>query len=529
MNVFRSISAVLYILLSVLTTSGNCGSISSERYVYDEISDESADEIDHTAYSYDTLNRLVGSASSDGYDTSYSYDLNSAITAIVRKGLLSDRVTKGVVDDMTMTYDGNRLSEVDDAADRVTLESSLDYDGRSSEPFAYDASGRLIFYPGTDELSIKYAPNDMPVQMSSETATADYRYLADGRKLSRTLTASLTLSRSIKKRTTTCDVGSFRFTRGGTVGSPKLDRVTLPWGYFDKKLQANVYIKDYQGNIRAVYNQYSTTIIQQTDYYPYGLPKASSTGQEVNPFKYGGKELSTDLSLSYYDFEARMQLPALGIFQRPDPKAGEFPSINTYSYCAGDPVNRVDPDGKWNIEVSASKDRGRNPYAVLTATNRHGIPIFRTVVKVKGQFRERAKTYGDTPQGIYNIQNWNYQDDRHPVSSYGPNPFLRLWYTDGEGGSRQYMHLHGGGYGGEYQKTELKGTQGCIRISDEDIKTLKVITDYIEEHDPEEKGETLILEDNLESPVKYEDRIRISDIYNFRINLDELIVYPNEQ
>ena len=91
------------------------------------------------------------------------------------------------------------------------------------------------------------------------------------------------------------------------------------------------------------------------------------------------------------------------------------------------------------------------------------------------------------------------------------------------------MHLHGGGYGGEYQKTELKGTQGCIRISDEDIKTLKVITDYIEEHDPEEKGETLILEDNLESTVKYEDRIRISDIYNFRINLDELIVYPNEQ
>lgn len=52
-----------------------------------------------------------------------------------------------MVDDLTMTYDGNRLSEVDDAADRVTLESSLDYDGRSSEPFAYDASGRLIFYP----------------------------------------------------------------------------------------------------------------------------------------------------------------------------------------------------------------------------------------------------------------------------------------------------------------------------------------------------------------------------------------------
>jgi RHS repeat-associated protein len=83
----------------------------------------------------------------------------------------------------------------------------------------------------------------------------------------------------------------------------------------------------------------------------YGLPKASSNGQEVNPFKYGGKELSTDLSLSYYDFEARMQLPALGIFQRPDPKAREFPSINTYSYCGGDPANRVDKNGQeWEIE-----------------------------------------------------------------------------------------------------------------------------------------------------------------------------------
>ena len=93
------------------------------------------------------------------------------------------------------------------------------------------------------------------------------------------------------------------------------------------------------------------TYIVHNNFGGYGLPKASSNGQEVNPFKYGGKELSSDLSLSYYDFEARMQLPALGIFQRPDPKAREFPSINTYSYCGGDPANRVDKNGQeWEIE-----------------------------------------------------------------------------------------------------------------------------------------------------------------------------------
>ena len=92
------------------------------------------------------------------------------------------------------------------------------------------------------------------------------------------------------------------------------------------------------------------TYIVHNNFGGYGLPKASSNGQDVNPFKYGGKELSTYLSLSYYDFEARMQLPALGIFQRPDPKAGEFPSINTYSYCAGDPINKIDRNGmEWNI------------------------------------------------------------------------------------------------------------------------------------------------------------------------------------
>ena len=106
------------------------------------------------------------------------------------------------------------------------------------------------------------------------------------------------------------------------------------------------------------------TYIVHNNFGGYGLPKASSNGQEVNPFKYGGKELSTDLSLSYYDFEARMQLPALGIFQRPDPKASTFPWLNTYSYCAGDPINKIDPDG--NIVKSLDEESITNILNSLT-------------------------------------------------------------------------------------------------------------------------------------------------------------------
>ena len=38
----------------------------------------------------------------------------------------------GIVDDLTLSYEGNRLTAVHDDADRVTLESSLDFDGSSS-------------------------------------------------------------------------------------------------------------------------------------------------------------------------------------------------------------------------------------------------------------------------------------------------------------------------------------------------------------------------------------------------------------
>ncbi|MDE6831455.1 MAG: hypothetical protein K2J07_01800, partial [Muribaculaceae bacterium] len=76
-------------------------------------------------YTYDTLNRLTACTSTDGYNTAYSYDLDSSPKTIERYGMTSDGST-GLVDDLTMSYDGNRLIKVTDAADPVILEQSLD-------------------------------------------------------------------------------------------------------------------------------------------------------------------------------------------------------------------------------------------------------------------------------------------------------------------------------------------------------------------------------------------------------------------
>ncbi len=124
-----------------------------------------------------------------------------------------------------------------------------------------------------------------------------------------------------------------------------LHRISVPWGYITAGREAMTYVTDHQGNIRAVTDS-TGTAVQTTDCYPYGLPMATSTGQEKNPYKYSGKELETEDGLDLYDFGARQYYPAIAMFDRPDPKAMDYPHLSPYSYCAGNPIRYIDPTGE---------------------------------------------------------------------------------------------------------------------------------------------------------------------------------------
>ena len=52
-----------------------------------------------------------------------------------------------------------------------------------------------------------------------------------------------------------------------------------------------------------------------------------------------------DEGLGAYDFGARHFAPAGSRRTTPDPLAEKYYHISPYAYCAGDPVNRIDPDG----------------------------------------------------------------------------------------------------------------------------------------------------------------------------------------
>ena len=106
------------------------------------------------------------------------------------------------------------------------------------------------------------------------------------------------------------------------------------------------YIRDHQGNNRLVVDGNGNEE-QINEYYPYGGPwGTSSTNQGFQPYKYNGKELDRVHGLDWYDYGARRYDPAFCMFTQMDPLAEKYPHLNPYVYCAGNPVNYIDLDGR---------------------------------------------------------------------------------------------------------------------------------------------------------------------------------------
>ena len=87
---------------------------------------------------------------------------------------------------------------------------------------------------------------------------------------------------------------------------------------------------------------------------------------ETNDYLYGGKELQQRFGVNLYDSGSRFQSNT-GAFTSPDPLAEKYYSISPYAYCAGNPVNLVDPEGKdWYKDEEGNYTWTRNNDASYT-------------------------------------------------------------------------------------------------------------------------------------------------------------------
>ena len=113
-------------------------------------------------------------------------------------------------------------------------------------------------------------------------------------------------------------------------------------------------------------NSEYANVVERNDYYPFGgrWDDGSGHGGTIaatdNRYALSGKERQTMSRMGMYlaahesllDFGARFYDPATAIFLQQDPLAEKYYNLSPYAYCANNPVNFVDSDGR----ISAPKD-----------------------------------------------------------------------------------------------------------------------------------------------------------------------------
>lgn len=264
-------------------------------------------------------------------------------------------------------------------------------------------------------------------------------------------------------------------------------------------------VHDHLGSVRAVVDEAGHEVTA-TDYEPFGASRSPGPASTRKGFIDKERDQESDLC----DLGVRKYDPVTGRFMSPDPVWEGFRSLTPYHYSRNDPMRRVDPSGMWDIIVVASRDRGRNQIADAYLVDRSGNVVYTFQVKVVGQHRNRMQTNGDTPFGVYDINDrspWRSGGSRR---SYGPNARLVFEPISGEAAAsgRSAIRLHGGRQErevtdpktGEKRWVQLRRsveglppTHGCLRALDGVMRELRRRTQKLEGESAQERPGVLIV------------------------------------
>ena len=269
------------------------------------------------AYTYDTYGRLTAGTHSGGNSETAAYDPNGNLTSLTRTGTRAESLV------YTYTSGTNKLG---------TLKSN-----GTNKTYAYDADGTMKT-DGLRGLTVTYNVLKLPKTVASgTTSTVTYIYDAGGNKLA--------VSQDGTVKNYYC--GDFVYTSGFDV-----DYILTPNGQMTRSALTGTYtaqynITDHLGNVRSVVNS-SGTVLQSTDYYPFGLA-FSDANVTNNRYLYNGKELENYTIGSSYlgtlDYGARHYDARIGRWTVPDPMAESEYYHSAYSFCTLNPVNLIDPFG----------------------------------------------------------------------------------------------------------------------------------------------------------------------------------------
>jgi len=327
------------------------------------------------SYGYDGLSRLANSTRygtsdpSHKYINDYVYDVHSNIikSTFRDEDPIGNGLLNGIFTTKEFIHDGNRLvsGSIQTGEYDSDILTPTSVDSRQAA-YAYDQDGRLTLSEDQDMTEIRYNDVGYPSYVGmSDRSYVQNTYTAGGLRLGSRRTA------------TNGVVTAMAYESNAVIENGKLRMLLFDGGYVDfsgSEPRYCWYTRDHLGSVRAVadangdiiasyaYGPYgedfaatrnvvdNTQGMGETAYHTSGTPSSAtySTAEapDWQPYRFSGKESMTRVGLNLYDFGARMFSPFNMRWMTIDPLAEKYYHISPYAYCAGNPINLVDQDGR---------------------------------------------------------------------------------------------------------------------------------------------------------------------------------------
>jgi RHS repeat-associated protein len=307
-------------------------------------------------YQYDATGKRTQVSESDGTTTSYEYDPAYRLIRVTKKAF-----DGAVIFDYQYEYDanGNRTRLIGDSEVAYSYNnlSQLIADGLAT--YSYDDNGNLIEKSGSEGITrYQYDDNNQLTKVIFPDASEwTSKYDAEGKRIEQDLAGQI--SRFVFDNSAvygeTDNLGAVRVKYNRSLGLISQERNGTKSYFLTDALGSVRQLVSAQGNVTDTYS-----------YDAFGNI-LTRTGTTINPYQFAG-------SWGYYSFGslthigARYYAPSIGRFISMDPL---YQGTNWYSYALNDPVNLVDPDGRWvHIAIGAGLGALVNTGVYLYSTPR---------------------------------------------------------------------------------------------------------------------------------------------------------------
>ncbi|NJD04665.1 MAG: hypothetical protein FIA99_19170 [Ruminiclostridium sp.] len=301
-------------------------------YIYDglgRLSNEAATGENAVSYTYDDSNNREIMTVAGGAATTYDYDKNNRLNA-------ESKVTGTVTEITTYKYDGNG-NQIYKGLEIIKPIAAAEGEGISAFVLGEstdDAGVAISGYDGFNRL----------IKVATGNAAVAYTYNGDGLRISKTVNGATS------KHVWDGDQIALELNGAGAVTNKYVRGINL------------IYSEDGSGNNRKfyMYNGHSDVVqltnttgdvVKSYDYDAFGVEK-NIDPNDTQVFRYTGEYYDRETATIY--LRSRYYSPSIGRFISEDSFLGKDSdplSLNLYTYCYNDPIDRFDPSGHVTFKI----------------------------------------------------------------------------------------------------------------------------------------------------------------------------------